>query len=173
MTFFKMTHRQQKPRSKQQGIALVEFTLIATFLLFLLIGIMEMARLMYSMQSLSEMTRRGARLAAVCYVSDQNDIPALNSIVNIAPKGFLPQHLIIEYLDADGVAISGDLTTNTNFAQIRFVSARIDAFNYQLLIPFVTLNLTDFVPSFQTIIPAESLGVLRPTSSNPTAITNC
>lgn len=162
-----------KRRSDQKGIALVEFTLIATFLLFLLIGIMEMARIMYSMQSLSEMTRRGSRLAAVCYVSDQSDIPALDAITAIAPKGFLPEHLIIEYLDADGEAVPGNLTVNANFAKIRFVSARIDNFSYQLLIPFITLNLTNFVPQFQTIIPAESLGVLRPTPTNPNSITNC
>ncbi|CAH0533935.1 hypothetical protein VST7929_01812 [Vibrio stylophorae] len=165
----------QFPRihKKQRGLAIVEFTIIAAFLLFVLIAIMEFARLMYAMQSLNEMTRRGARLAAVCHVNDRNDIPSLTAITGIAPKGYEPTDMVIEYLDADGNVIAGDLTDDTNFSQIRFVRARINSFTFDLLVPFVSFDVNSVMPDFETTLPAESLGILRPTADNPNAVTNC
>jgi hypothetical protein len=49
--------------SKQQGVAAVEFAVVAIFFLTLLFGVLEMARLVFVFNTLQEVTRRAASLA--------------------------------------------------------------------------------------------------------------
>lgn len=49
----------------QQGVAIVEFTIIFTLLLIILFGIFEFGRLFYVLNSVQEVTRRAAREAVV------------------------------------------------------------------------------------------------------------
>jgi Flp pilus assembly protein TadG len=90
---------------RQSGIASIEFALVAIFFLTLLFGIMELARIVYVFNTLQEVTRRAAALAAS---SDFND-DAVNSIRRqalfrdandrlILADFVTPDHLKIEYL---------------------------------------------------------------------------
>lgn len=51
-------------RGREQGTAAVEFALVAVFLFLLIFGILELARFMYACNTLQEVTRRAAALAA-------------------------------------------------------------------------------------------------------------
>ena len=51
-------------------MAAVEFALVAALFFTLLIGIMEMGRVLFYWNSAAEATRLGARLAVVCDLND-------------------------------------------------------------------------------------------------------
>ncbi len=53
-------------RFNQRGVAAVEFALIASILFTVLIGAMEMSRVLFYWNTATEATRLGARLAVVC-----------------------------------------------------------------------------------------------------------
>ncbi|CAM2902440.1 TadE/TadG family type IV pilus assembly protein [Vibrio mytili] len=158
---------------KQKGVTQVEFTLIALAVLLVIFSIMEFALYFYSIQMANEVTRRAARLATVCYIADRDNIPQLPAVTALYPPGFSPENLTISYLDKDGnnVDVSGFLTSppadtdalNATFSTIRFVKAEVD-YTFKFLVLSLLINAVGASPEFQTILPAESLGVLRPES---------
>ncbi|OCH36894.1 hypothetical protein A6E02_07050 [Aliivibrio fischeri] len=161
----------RKKMSKQKGVTIVEFTLIVLAVMVLIIGVLEIGRYVYSLQMMNEMTRKAARLATVCYVLDQHDIPTMDEVVETYPADFTAENLVIEYLDSSGNTV--DLTGYTSlsleeqssvFAMIRFVRARIDNYQYRFfsLLSFIGTDGLLEMPEFQTTLPAESLGVVRP-----------
>ncbi|UUM30077.1 TadE/TadG family type IV pilus assembly protein [Vibrio japonicus] len=153
---------------KQSGITIVEFTLLASVLLLILFAIIEIAIYAYSLQSMSDMSRRAARIAAVCVVND-SDIKTL-ALSEGAPDGFTADNLEIEYLDSAGSVLVDPVA---NHVSIHYVRARIVDFDYGFsgLLSFLGNNGLVPVAGFQTILPAESLGVLR--SDDSDAKTEC
>lgn len=156
---------------RQKGVTQVEFTLIALAVLLVIFSIIEFALYFYSIQMANEVTRRAARLATVCYVADRDDIPNLPAVKGLYPPGFSSENLTISYLDKDGnnVDVSGFLTSppagtdalNAIFVTIRYVKAEAD-YTFKFLVLSLLINAVGASPEFQTILPAESLGVLRP-----------
>ncbi|WP_394135957.1 TadE/TadG family type IV pilus assembly protein [Aliivibrio fischeri] len=162
---------KQKQIMKQKGVTIVEFTLIVLAVMVLIIGVLEIGRYVYSLQMMNEMTRKAARLATVCYVLDQHDIPTMDEIVETYPADFSADNLIIEYLDSSGntIDLTGFASLNIEdqssvFAMIRFVRARVDNYQYRFfsLLSFIGTDGVLEMPEFQTTLPAESLGVVRP-----------
>lgn len=146
---------------RDSGITIIEFTLISTALLVLILGVIEVGRYMYSLQLINEMTRVAARLGVVCNVSDQDDIPAL-AVPDNAPGGFTAANLSLDYLDSTGTPIVGDPITDEDvFLTIRYVRAEVVDFDYQFsgLLSFMQGVIA--VPSFETILPRENLGEIR------------
>ncbi len=139
---------------KMNGGTLVEFSIVATVFFMVLFGVIEFGRLMFTWNVLDEVTRRGARLAAVCPVEDQTGI-ADRAILGNLLSGFGPENLLIEYLDGDSVPIE-DL--ETNFIDIRYVRSSIINFQFQGFIPFINFIIS--APDFRTILPSESLGIV-------------
>ena len=84
-------------REHQSGLAIVEFTVVSSALLLMLFGIISFGYYMFSLQMVNEITRKAARLASVCYVTDSADINTL-VIDSNAPSDFTTSHLVIEYL---------------------------------------------------------------------------
>ena len=160
-------------KTVQRGVTQVEFILIATTVLLMLFSILEFAAYFYSTQMVNEVTRRAARLATVCYIADRDDIPQLESLTNLYPAGFTADNLEISYLDSGGgeVDVSGFMSTppadlatlNNQFGQIRYVRARSVDYTYNFVVLSLLIDLIGNTPSFETILPAESLGVLRQT----------
>ncbi len=158
---------------KQKGLTQVEFTLIALAVLLVIFSILEFALYFYSMQMANELTRRAARLATVCYISERDNIASLPSVENLYPPNFSSDNLKISYLDKNGndVNVSGFLTSppadidslNSVFASIRFVKAEAD-YTFKFLVLSLLINAVGVSPEFETILPAESLGILRPES---------
>ena len=144
---------------KQQGVTIIEFTLIATTLMLIIFSVIEVGRYVYSLQTINEITRVAARLATVCRVEDRNDIPAL-AIPDYAPGGLSVDNIVIDYLDESGNEVTGTLTDDDVFSTIRYVRARVVNFSYQFtgLLSFINLTGLLEVPEFETIRPRENLG---------------
>lgn len=181
---------KKKSSFHQRGAETVEFAFVAVFYFTLLLGVFEFARALYTWNVLTEATRRGARMAAVCPY--QSPIPlnvaVFNSLNVTANSPIIPNltagDITIRYLNADanGDGVDGDVAV-VNIAagglasDIDFVEVTI---NYQhqmlfsglfgLFIGGWTGTLTS--PTFQTTLPAESLGA-DPTLTPPALPATC
>ena len=159
-------------RRQQIGIATVEFAIAGAALMFMIFGTFEIGRGFYTAAILDEITRRGARLAAVCPVND----PAISqlAIMNASGDagasrfviGLTPANVTVDYLDAGGAVVSNPGDTG-GFQQIRYVRARITGFSYQVSLPGVAGLASLIMPDFEHIIPRESLGIPRDGSITP------
>jgi hypothetical protein len=145
-------------RKQQQGLATVETAIVALVMMMTLFGAIEIARAFFVYTTLEEATRRGARVAAVCQVND----PAIREIAALSPggpvssviHGLTTANVVVQYLDQAGNVLGDPMGS---YGLIRYVRVRIVGFTHQLLIPLVTMSF--LTPSFQTTLPAESLGV--------------
>lgn len=152
----------------QRGLTVVEFTVVATVLLIILFSIFEIAVFVYSLQTLNDVSRRSARIAAVCVVNDS----AIKTLVlsEWTPNGFTVDNIEINYLNKEGAVVADPVTGHIN---IRYVRAKIINYDFGFsgVISFFGDNGFIAVPDFQTTLPAESLGVLR--IDDPDAKTDC
>ena len=149
----------------QRGLTSVEFAIIGALFFTILIGIIEVGRLLFTWNTLHEVTRRAARLTAVCPVGETATVQNIATFNGTIISGLNPADVVISYIDRTGNTIGNPVT---DFGDIMFVQARIaNTFQYQLLIPFYTQWLTP--PEFRTTVVAESLGISPP----GTGITAC
>lgn len=153
-------------RKGMQGVYVVEFAIVGLLLFVLLFGVLEMGRLYFTVNTMDEVVRRGARLAAVCNIQDVrilrraifNEADATSSSSLIS--GLETSDLQLEYFDKDGnpVTAPSDLTSATGFRAIRFVRLRVVKFPFNLLIPIPGFDGAIILPTFQSTVPRESLG---------------
>jgi hypothetical protein len=147
--------------NKQRGVYTVEFAIVGGLFFILLFAVFEVGRLFFVWNVLTEASRRGARLATVCYF----DTAAISSYepmrraamfdnTSLAP-GLTWSNLKISYLRLDGSVVN----TAADINDIQLIRAEIINYQHQLMIPglFLTLN----TPNFPTTLPRESLGVTR------------
>lgn len=159
-------------RNGEEGATTVEFAIVASVLFMMIFGVFEVGRAYFVYSSLDEVTRRGARLAAVCPVND----PAISQLAvfnasgdgteSALIAGLTPAHVVIDYLDA-GNAVVPNPGDPAGFLQIRYVRARINAFQHQTSVPFIAGLANVTMPEFETILPRESLGVPRDGAITP------
>ena len=139
-------------RRSQQGTTTVEFAVIGLLLFTVIFALIDLSRLFWNMAALDEATRRGARVAAVCPVND----PYVEQTALFA--GLIPtlgtQHISLQYLDEDGVAVTDPAVAD--YGDIRYVRVSIQDFQLQTFIPGLQTVIT--MPAFETTIPRESLG---------------
>ena len=152
----------------QKGVAALETALVATVFLVVVFGVIEVGRLLWTWNLLNEVTRRAARLAAVCPVDDVVDLANVQGTSVFQRRllaGLEPEDVVIEYLGRNG-AVLADPVDAWNNGGIYYVRARIaDTFEYTLLIPF---NIRSLVPlQFETTVNAESLGITPPGAGVP------
>lgn len=142
---------------RNQGTTTVEFAIIGSLLMVVVFGIIEFGRALFVMSALTEATRRGARLAAVCPVGDS---AAANSAAytNAGPAvaGLTTSNIQVQYLDVNGAPIANP---SANFGTIRYVNVSIVGFTQTFFIP--TLTTTISMNGFSTTLPRESLGIPR------------
>lgn len=155
-------------KRREQGVYVVEFAIIGALLFVLLFGVIEMGRLYFTVNTLSETVRRGARLAAVCDPTQQVEVDKIlrRAIFNEVGDGGASDliagletaDLSLVYLDADGQLVTspGDLSGSDGFRAIRYVQLRVDNFTFNLLIPVHGGQIT--LPGFRATLPRESLG---------------
>jgi hypothetical protein len=142
-------------RNTQQGTTTVEFAFVGFLLFLILFGLIEVARVMFVMNSLVEVTRRAARVAVVCPVDhiDIKKIGTFNSPAGSDRSRYLQNlstaNFSLEYLNQFGAA-------TTTFSDIDYVRFSISNYQHQMLIP--GLNITINSQSFSTTMPVESLG---------------
>lgn len=141
-------------RSRQRGVAAVEFALVAALFFMLLIGIMEMGRVLFYWNSAAEATRLGARIAVVCDLNDADIKARMQTMLSILPTskidiGYEPSGCTVDTCQSVTVSILPDVSVAT-------------------FIPYVPLVLT--LPPFSTTLPRESMrstfdGIANPVCS--------
>ncbi|MDJ0748011.1 MAG: pilus assembly protein [Woeseiaceae bacterium] len=150
-------------KKSQQGTTTVEFAIVAVAFFTILFGVIEIPRAFFVLNALEEVTRRGARIAAVCPIND----PAIRNVAlfnatgdgsaSVVLPGLSTSDIVVQYLGADGSAIGNP---NGNFIDIRYVRVSIaNTYRTELAIPFA--NAFFDAPPFSTTLPRESLGVPR------------
>ena len=151
-------YAQHKKRNTQRGIYAVEFAIVGSLFFLLLFAVLEIARLFFTWNVLTEVTRRSARLAVVCDL-DQTNIASHTDMMNAALFNNNPlitnltaANIQVEYLGLTGLPA-------TTFSTIRYVRANIINYQHQLLLPGLSFTLSS--PTFSTTLPRESLGVTR------------
>jgi len=142
---------------KQQGTTTVEFAIVATMLFTVIFGVMEVGRALFVWNTLTEATRRGARVAAVCPVNH----PSIARVAVLGDPlggdtspmihGLSTANVQLEYLDDSG-------TPTAAFPEIRYVRVSINNYQHRLMIPLLAQTIT--APPFSTTLPAESLGYI-------------
>lgn len=176
------------PSNRQSGAAVIEFALIAVFFFTLLLGIVELGRLLYVWNTVQEVSRRAAREAAVRNFISDGDAIRREAIFRGGTSGtvYLPgspeltnADIRISYLDVNQIAVNpmpADPADNVSACSdalrttscIRYVRAEIcDAsacggVPYQPLIGFLLavggINFAARIPISPVTMPAESLG---------------
>jgi Flp pilus assembly protein TadG len=146
----------------EKGLTSVEFAVVGLLFFVVLFGVFEVSRAFYYFNALDEVTRRGARMAAVCVVNDPAiaEVAVFNASGGPAASGLIPglttANVQVDYLNRDGVVIGDPVT---NFGNIDYVQVSIVNFQHQLIIPTNFITITS--PDFRTVLPRESLGVSR------------
>lgn len=144
-------------RGIQRGITTVEFAIVGALFFMVLFAVIEFGRALFVANALSESTRRGARVAAICPVGDPR--PAQVAILagpdgrsRIAPT-LTTANVIVSYLNQAGAIVANP---GANSSTIRYVRVSITGYTQQLLIPFVMPEF--LMPAFAATLPIESLG---------------
>lgn len=141
----------------QRGITCVEFAIVAAVLFTLIFGVIEFGRALFVANALTESTRRGARMAAVCPVGDPRPAQVAifadgSGVSRIAPD-LTTANVTVSYLNQTGAPIGNP---GASFAAIQYVQVRITGYTQEMMIPFV---MPEFVmPEFVATLPIESLG---------------
>jgi hypothetical protein len=151
-------------RKRMQGVYVVEFAIIGLLLFTLLFAVLEMGRLYFTVGALNEVVRRGARLAAVCDISEPRILrrAIFNAATDNGASSLIASldtaDLSLIYLDANGVVVASpnDLIGVNGYRAIRYVQFSIVNFPFNLLIPGFGGGFN--LPAFRATLPRESLG---------------
>jgi Flp pilus assembly protein TadG len=125
------------PRS-QLGVAAVEFALVSMVFFSMLLGVIEMGRIMWTWNAAAEATRLGARLAVVC---DLND-----AIITTRMSQMLPS------LSASNVTVTWSPSSCTA-ATCTSVQVQLTGYTHQTIIPLAPISVT--LPPFSTSLRKE------------------
>lgn len=188
-------------RARQQGVAAVEFALLAIVFFLVFFGIVEAARAMYIINTLQEVTRRAAALAANADFSNATAMQRVRerAIFRDSP-GFLAfaqpvsdRHVVIDYMwiQRTGTAMSmvplpsGSLPASpaANFANclgnpysqgcIRLVRVRVcETASADACEPVAYRNLVSLVP-FSFGLPTSKTIVTAETLGMPAGVPSC
>jgi hypothetical protein len=136
----------------QRGTTTVEFAIVGAVVLTLLFTIIELGRILFTLNMLDEGARRATRVAAVCAVGDS---AIADAAVFVGLPGISTSNVVTEYLDEDGAPL-GD-PAGGDRQSIKYVHVRIVNYSFPVAIPFVAMSFTP--PEISSILPSESLGV--------------
>lgn len=145
---------------KQHGLSTVEFALVGTLVFFVLFGVMEVARLMYTWNLLNEVSRRAARLATVCRVQEGVNGTVASAVTNQlggSLPGFTAANVSIVYLDKQGAVLNDPGGADAAAAAAGLIRSSVVNYRYQSILP-ITVDLSMFAPGFSSTLRAESLG---------------
>ena len=135
-----MSRMLSSPLKCQRGAAAIEFALVAMVFFMLLIGIVEMGRVLFTWNAAAEATRYGARVAVVC----PKDDPAILGRMQKIMPALAAENVVVSYAP-NGCSV----------ANCQQVSVRVQNVPVTTLIPVSAATLT--VPPFTTTLPRESM----------------
>jgi hypothetical protein len=143
-------------RRREQGSALVEFTLGAFVFLTAIFGVFEVSRLLWTHNALADATRRAARYAVI------NPSASADSVKNMAvygnPDG--TGQKMVNGLDADDVEVEytpSPVTEVFGYPGGK-VSVSIINYDFDFVVPFLSASMR--MPDYRTTLPAESAGMI-------------
>lgn len=137
----KIGARHVNGTARQRGSSAVEFAFVSAVFFTLLIGIMEMGRVLYYWNSAEEATRLGARIAVVCDKDDPDIKTRMREIFPVVPA----DKILVTYQPV-GCTID---TCQT-------VTVSIDSgVPIATFIPFLSLSMS--LPPFTTTLQRESM----------------
>jgi len=142
--------RQIRRLRRNAGAVAVEFALVASVggFMILLLGALEMSRVLYYMNSANEATELGARVAVVC---DANSARILTRMQDVMPS-LTASDVNIVYNPAgcaDGSVKAAQDTCDSVSVSIK------SGFKVATYIPFVNFGFD--MPAFTTTLPREAL----------------
>lgn len=147
----------------QKGTTTVEFAIVGTAMMLVLLLSIEMSRMIFVINALGEVTRRGGRMAAVCPINDPEI--ARIAVFNSTGGDSSPiihdldtSNILLSYLNENGVLVTGTLTDPENFVQIHYVRVEVQNFTHRMILP-IPVSFT--MPSQAATYPRESLGIPR------------
>ena len=149
---------------RQAGLATVEMAILSGVFLTIVLGSIEVSRLLFTWNTLNAATQRGARVATVCPPNHPmiKDVamfgePGSGASDSLLP-GFGENNIAIRYLDSDGIDTGGAFP-------IEYVEVSVVNYDLSLAIPFVPSVSSITAPSFITTLSAESLGFVPDTGN--------
>ena len=132
-------------RSSQSGVAAVEFALVCTIFFTLLLGAVEMGRLLWTWNAATEATRLGARLAVVCDINE----PHIKTQMISRMPGLASSNIVVDYLNPP--AADNTCTVST----CKAVRVSLTGYEHDTIIPFLPLTLD--LPAFTTTLRREHM----------------
>ncbi|MFP3563248.1 TadE/TadG family type IV pilus assembly protein [Paraburkholderia sp. SIMBA_030] len=146
-------HRSRGAR-RQCGAAALEFALISMVFFTLLIGIMEMGRVLFYWNTAAEATRLGARVAVVCDINSSQSAsnPVIAQMQQLLPI-LQPANVTVAYTPS-GCDASSCIAVTVSVTNV----------TVSTVMPFMPLSIS--MPPFSTTLPRESLNSVNGT--NPT-----
>jgi Flp pilus assembly protein TadG len=143
--------------ARQQGVATVEFGLIAIVFFTLLLSIADFGRILYTWNAANEATRWGARIAVVCNKLSPDQVRS-------KMKAMVPQltnaNIVINWYNPEGT-----LDNSCDSASCKGVEVSITGFTVQPISPLMNLVMPA-VPSFKTYLPRESMEAVNAAGDN-------
>ena len=144
------TIRKATPRRGQRGAALVEFAIAATVLLTLIFAVLELGRLLWVHNALTDAARRGARYA----VNQPKSETSLTEIKNVAvygnPAG--TGSPLVNELTRDHVIV-----THTSWGVgAGTVTVEIDKYDFNFVVPIIGTTIR--MPRYYTTLTGENSG---------------
>ncbi|MBB3121358.1 TadE/TadG family type IV pilus assembly protein [Pseudoduganella violacea] len=165
------TIRRSTPLQRQRGAAAVEFGLLCLIFLTIVLGILELGRILYLYNTMQEVSRRGAREAVIRWV-DQGSAIKTEALFggSSVPAGdeITASNIVIRYLNAAGNEVStlpsspGDnMSACSDITRadqcIYSVSVALENVTYVPMVKLFTfLNIA--LPVAKVTMHAESLG---------------
>lgn len=143
----------------QRGAALAEVAIVLTVLLTVILGVVEIGRLMWTVNALTDATRQGARYAVVNPV-DQGKVK--NMVVYGSPaggttpvvSGLAPANVNVSYI-AGAIDCGGVFGLGCGQVQVNITN-----YSFNFAVPLVGGSVA--LPAFKTTLNAESAGVTPP-----------
>lgn len=161
-----------RPLSRQRGAGIVEFALIATVFLTLLLGIMDFGRMLLMWNSAAEATRWGARIAVVCDKATPDQVRS--KMKQIMPQ-LADANIVIEWQNPQGVADNGCDKNTCKGVEVRIYNNPGDGadpsnLKFDPVSPFMGFVIPP-VPAFATYLPRESMEAINTAGdSNPVCL---
>jgi Flp pilus assembly protein TadG len=144
--------REKNSRRRERGAALVEFAIAATVFLTATFAVLELGRLLWVHNALTDAARRGARYA----VNQPQSAQAISDIKNIAVYGNTA---------GTGTPLVTDLTTDKVFVFYDnytlgggTVRVEIQNYDFRFVVPLVGGTLR--MPSYSTTLTGENVGLI-------------
>ncbi|MDT7806893.1 MAG: hypothetical protein QOJ70_706 [Acidobacteriota bacterium] len=155
--------RPQGSGRSERGAALVEFTIAAVVFLTAIFGVLEAARLLWTHNTLSDATRRGARYAVSHPSSDEAEVNNMVVYGNAAGTGspvafgLTDDNVVVQYKPSP--------VTGTFAYPGGSVTVSITGYVFHFVVPLIGTTIA--MPDYHTTLTAESAGQV-PSDIGPT-----